>query len=49
LAENRKGRDHFEDRRVDGRLIAERILKKDGATLWTGFIWLRIGASGGTL
>jgi hypothetical protein len=31
---------------VDGRIILELILGKLGGMVWTGFIWLRIGASG---
>jgi hypothetical protein len=31
-----KGRDHLEDH----------VLRKQGGKVWTGFIWLRIGASG---
>jgi hypothetical protein len=32
---------------VDGSMILEWILGKQGVKLWTGFIWLRIGTSGG--
>jgi hypothetical protein len=32
---------------VDGRITLEWILGKYGGNLWTGFIWLRIGTSGG--
>jgi hypothetical protein len=45
-SENLKGRDHSEDLGVDGR-ISDWILEKWGWKLWTGFIWLRIGTSGG--
>jgi hypothetical protein len=40
-----KGRDHLEDLGTD-KIILERILGKQGGKVWTGFIWLRIGASG---
>jgi hypothetical protein len=33
---------------VDWRII-KFILKEKGSRLWTGFIWLRIGTSGGLL
>jgi hypothetical protein len=44
-----KGRDHLEDLGIDGRIIVERILWKFGGKVWTGFIWLRLGTSGGLL
>jgi hypothetical protein len=44
-----KGRDHWEDLLVDGRLILEWILGKRGGKVWTGFIWLRRGTAGGLL
>jgi hypothetical protein len=46
---NLKGRDHSEDLGVDGRIILELILGKQGGNLWSGFIWLRIESSGGLL
>jgi hypothetical protein len=48
-SKNPKGRDHFEDLGVDGRIRSKRTLKKLGGRVWTGFIWLRIGTSGGLL
>jgi hypothetical protein len=36
--------DHTEDPLVDGRIIFEWIIGKQGGKLWTGSIWLRIGA-----
>jgi hypothetical protein len=48
-SENLKGRDHSEDLGVDGRVIFEWILGKSSGKMWTGFIWLRIGTSGGPL
>jgi hypothetical protein len=47
--ENLKGRDHFKDLGVDGKVILEWILRKRCGNVWTGFIWLRIGTSGGLL
>jgi hypothetical protein len=43
-----KGRDHSENLGVDGKITEWITVKHDGR-LWTGFIWLRIGTSGGTL
>jgi hypothetical protein len=34
---------------IGTRIILERILNKHGGKVWTGFIWLRIGTSGGLL
>jgi hypothetical protein len=44
-----KPEDHLKDLRLDGKIILERTLGKYGGMVWTGFIWLRIGASGGHL
>jgi hypothetical protein len=46
---NLKRRDHLEDMGVDGRIILEWILGKQGGKLLTGYTWLRIGTSGGLL
>jgi len=43
-----KGRCHTEDLAIDGRIVLECMLDKDG-NVWTGFIKLRIGISGGLL
>jgi hypothetical protein len=40
--ESLKGRDHLED-------LGICILGKYGLGMWIGFIWLRIGTSGGLL
>jgi hypothetical protein len=47
--ENLKERDHFEDQGVDGKVIFEWMLEKQGGKLWAGCIWLRIGTNGRTL
>jgi hypothetical protein len=39
----------LEDLCIDGRILLEWILRKLGRKLWTGFIWLTIGTSGGLL
>jgi len=44
-----KGRVHLEDLGVDGRIILEWILGKFGGRVWTEFIWLWIGTSGGLM
>jgi hypothetical protein len=36
--ENLKGRDRLEDLNVDGRIILERVLGKQGGNVWNGFI-----------
>jgi hypothetical protein len=41
--------DHSEDLGIDGRIICEYILGKYGGKFWTGFLWLGIGNSDGTL
>jgi len=46
---NVKGRDHSEDIGVDGKIILEWILGKQGGAAWTEFICLRIGTGGGFL
>jgi hypothetical protein len=43
-SENLKGRDRMGDFGVDSRIILKWILM-----VWTGFVWLRIGTSGGLL
>jgi hypothetical protein len=44
-----KGRDHSEDLRVDGRIVLECNLGKEGGRVWTGLIWLRLLTSIGLL
>jgi hypothetical protein len=48
-SENLKGRDYLEDLGVGGRIILEHMLGKWFEKVWIGFIWLRIGNSGGIL
>jgi hypothetical protein len=43
---NLRERDHMKDRRVDGRIKLRWILRKWDVGIWTGMIWLRIGAGG---
>jgi len=42
---NMKARGHLENLSVDGRTVLKCILKKWDGRVWTGLIWLRIGAS----
>jgi hypothetical protein len=42
-------KNHLEDLGVDREIILEEVLRKYGGNVWTGFIWLRIGTSGGLL
>jgi hypothetical protein len=44
--ENLTGRNHSDDLGVNGRIILEWILEKQGGKLRIGFIWLRIGTRG---
>jgi hypothetical protein len=46
LWESQEERDHQEDPDVGGRIILKRIIQGLGLMIWTGYIWLRIGASG---
>jgi hypothetical protein len=48
LVGNSEGKRPPEDLDLDGRIILEWILEKQGE-VWTGFIWLRIEANGGVL
>jgi hypothetical protein len=44
--ENLKGRDHSEVLLIDGRIILERILKKQGGKMCNEFIWVRTVSNG---
>jgi len=46
---NLKGIDLLEDLDVDGTILLEWILEKEGGRLWSGYIWLRIGTRDGFL
>jgi hypothetical protein len=47
--ESLKGRDHSGNLDVDGKVILEWILGKEGGgTVFTGFIWFSIETSGGS-
>jgi hypothetical protein len=47
--ETLKGRHHSGDLGVDGKITLDWILGKQNGKVWIGFIWLRIGTSGGLL
>jgi hypothetical protein len=42
-------RDHSEDLSVDGGIILKWIIGEYGWRVWTGIIWLGIGADSGLL
>jgi hypothetical protein len=48
-SETTKGKDYSKDVGVDEKIILEWILEKYGGKFWTGFIWFRVGISGGHL
>jgi hypothetical protein len=37
--------DNLKDSGVDGRILLERIVRKQGWRMWIGFIWFRIRIS----
>jgi hypothetical protein len=47
--ESQKERDHWEDKDLGGRTILKWILERKDKMEWTGWMWLRIGTSGGLL
>ena len=49
LVGNPEGKNHLEDRGVDGRLTLRCIFKKWNVGVWTGSSWLRIRTGGGYL
>ena len=49
LVGNVKGRDHYEGMDTDMKMILKCILMKQSGSLWTGFVYLRRGASSGLL
>jgi len=44
--ENLREGEHLEGLSVDGKIILQWILGKEGVNVWTGCIWIRIGTSG---
>jgi hypothetical protein len=44
-----EGKSYSEDLGADDRIILKRVLRKLRESVWTGFIWLRIGIDGGPL
>jgi hypothetical protein len=48
-SESKKGKDHLEDKGVDGTIILKWIIKKLNGRVWSAFIWFAIGTSGGLL
>jgi hypothetical protein len=44
-----RGRDHFVDQGLDGRIILRWIFRKWVLRIWTGLSWLRIETGGGHL
>jgi len=48
-SESLKGREHSEHLGIDGKIILEWILGKQCGKVWTRFICLKIGTSGGPL
>jgi hypothetical protein len=49
LSECLKGRDQSEDLGVDGKIILDWIVGKQGGKVWSGCNWLRIRTSDGIL
>ena len=44
-----EGKNHFEDPRIDGRILLRWFFRKWDVVAWTGSIWLRTGTGGGHL
>jgi hypothetical protein len=49
LSGNMKEGDHFEDSGIGGTIILTWKSRKQGAKMWIGFIWLKIGTGCGLL
>jgi hypothetical protein len=46
MGEDERDRDHWEDQDVHGWIILKWILERQDGVLWTGVVWLLIGAGG---
>jgi hypothetical protein len=46
---NHEEKDHYEDTETGKIIILKWILEKQNGAVWTGFIYLRMGTSGGLL
>ena len=44
-----EGKNHLENRGLDGKIILRWIFRKWDMGAWTGSMWLRIGTGGGHL
>jgi len=44
-----EGKNHLEDRGIDGGIILRWIFRKWDVGAWIGFVWLRMGTGGGYL
>jgi hypothetical protein len=44
-----EGKNPLGKARSKGRILSKWVLKRQGVAIWIGFIWLRIGISGGIL
>jgi hypothetical protein len=49
LVDKPEGKNHLDDLSTGGRTMLLWILKKEDGKVWVGFVWLRIGTSGGLL
>jgi hypothetical protein len=47
--ESQKEKHHQRNLDIGGRIILKQILEIRDGVVWTGFIWLRIGTTGGLL
>jgi hypothetical protein len=45
--EGQKETDNWEDKNAGGYMILKWVSQRYDGVMWTGFIWLRIGTSGG--
>jgi hypothetical protein len=47
--EIQKETDHWEKIEADGKIILKWNFEEQNEVVWSGFIWLRIGTSGGLM